>query len=479
MKTIAALLLMGMVSSIFLNRQDLLRGAPKTEGVEDLSQGKIEVLSGSPQVEQQAVAQQVVEQAAPQGLMFTQDAPVADDGQFQASSDSEAMFADQAPVDDQAAPVEAQAAPVEAQAAPVEAQAAPVEAQAVQAAPAESQAAPMDAPLQGSDDPNQPIVIPVDAVIENGNSTIRPRINVLLYGKIPEKMPMINLKLSVGKDFLKNFDENGNPKPGFAITPDMISTESVPAGMPREDQPVYTQVNPVASPQPQTSVINVGEGRTLVEIIRSRPMGTGRPAVVNMNSAQSSNGKAAYSQPGVVQAQPKIQAHNLPSAQPAAFARPAVQQQAPAPVAPKPVAAAQTPYPLQASLRRNQCSPVPKIGHPVLLVSKLFQSLRNMFAGEAFNKKLIFDQQVKGVYYHVYKVVVEGSAPQFYGLSYDSNTQQILNFTTSPDLFAITTQLGIAQVNADDEYICGDLSKVFRGEPERKPTVLFNVGDAK
>lgn len=288
----------------------------------------------------------------------------------------------------------------------------------------------------------EPLVIPVEAEIEGSDGKVKPKINVLLYGKIPKNMPLINLKLSVSKDFLKNFDEFGNPKPGFKIDLDKLTAKNLPDVLPRPEQPQFVQV---------------GAERKLMET-RVAPRDFKIKPAISVLAHNDQGQKGQFQQRPY---QPAAQQQAKPSLwqsvkETFSFNKPAA-----------PVQAAQpqmTQYSFVTPRRGHQCSPVPKIGHPVLLMAKLFKSIRGQFSNDKVENKLVFQQAVNGIYYLVFKSVAVGHAPQFFGISFDSVNSQVINFSTSPNLTLITSQLGIAQINPTDEVECGNLTQVFRGE---------------
>lgn len=294
----------------------------------------------------------------------------------------------------------------------------------------------------------EPLVIPVEANIVGSNSTIKPKINVLLYGKIPKNMPLINLKLSVGKDFLNNFDEFGNPKPGFKIDLDKLSAANLPDVLPRPEQPKYVEVG-----ERKLVETNINRIKPAISVLSANDEKKVQPAENDKSGGWFGwlpflgNKSAEPTQANPAQApRSDLSSHNFSSPR-----------------------------------RAHRCTPVPKIGHPVLLMAKLFKSIRTQFSNLDVENKLVFEQQINGVYYLIFKSVARGHVPQFFGLSFDSNTSQVINFATSPNLTLITSQLGIAQVNPTDEIECGNLSQILKAEIDgaQQFGTVVNVGANK
>ncbi len=274
---------------------------------------------------------------------------------------------------------------------------------------------------------DEPLVVPVDAVVEGANTTIRPRINLLIYGKIPKNMPLINLKLNVSKKFLENFDENGNPKPGFSIDMNQLRAENIPDKMPRPTQPNFIQIGAPRrlyddnNYQPQVRYTSAF----------TQTQQSGQPYQQSSGDFSPVDDSRSFGYNRPVQPSQYQVGSNYPS-----FYR-------------------------QSGL---QCKPVPNIGSPIILVRKLLTSIDGQFKNPSTDTGLIFSQSVNDVYYLVFRSVATAHVAQYFGMTYNSKTDQVINFVTSPDIDMVASQLGITQLDANKTIPCGDLGSVYRNQ---------------
>lgn len=110
------------------------------------------------------------------------------------------------------------------------------------------------------------------------------------------------------------------------------------------------------------------------------------------------------------------------------------------------------------------CRAIPNFGNPAVLLHSFLDNLNIHLGQTKYKWSVVYQAASRKIFRIVFAMKFSASNTQFFGLSFNSKTNQVLSFGLAGDFKQVAALIGLKNAQPVDNIVCGNLPCVFSGK---------------